>query len=131
MNWAATAPGLRGTWHNPFAFLNQSYRSPTSNLVGNGAVSYTILPGLDLKVTLGYTTTETNEVMTIPSTNYDPAISSIIRQNAATSVFNTSNAHTWIVEPQVNYHVNVGRQGILSALVGTTFQENYSGFRDC
>ncbi len=119
LNWAPTALGLQGTWSNPVALLYQKYKGNTSNLVGNALISYALLPGLQLKTSLGYTITQTDEIVTYPTTINDPALNVM----SGSSNFNITNTHSWIVEPQADYRLNIGN-GIFSALVGSTFHEN-------
>jgi len=119
LNWEPVAPGQFGTWTNPYATLYDTYKGVTSNLVSSGFISYALLPGLEIKTTFGYTNTQTNEVETFPTTSYDPAYD----LTSGSSTFNAANTHTWQLEPQVNYRVQIGK-GTLSALTGMTFQEN-------
>jgi TonB-dependent starch-binding outer membrane protein SusC len=119
LNWAPKAPGQRGTWANPYAGLNDIYVSNTSNLVGNAILSYTLLKGLELKASFGYTNTQTDEVQATPTTAFDPA-----RKIASGhSNFSTVNSHSWIAEPQAEYRLQAGR-GVFTALAGATFLEN-------
>lgn len=122
LNWAPTTPGGRGTWSNPFAILRQKYKGRTSNLVSNALISYNLLPGLEVKTSLGYTNTQTDEVWTAPTTSLDPALPNLSTRSF--SQFNITNTHSWIVEPQADYRVNLGKGGILSALAGMTFHVN-------
>jgi len=119
LNWAPVQAGQRGTWGNPFARLFQTYKGTSSNIVANSVISYSLFRGLDIKTSLGYTNTQTNEVFTSPTTVSDPAN----HVASGTSSFNATNVHSWIVEPQADYRLNLGR-GTLSTLVGLTFQQN-------
>jgi TonB-linked SusC/RagA family outer membrane protein len=119
LNWAPKMPGQVGTYSNPYANLLVKYKGTTSNLVGNASLGYALLPGLEIKIDLGYTNTQTNELQTIPTTSYDPGLNITSGQ----ANYNTLNSHSWIVEPQLNYKFLLGR-GILTALGGATFHEN-------
>ncbi len=119
LNWAPMSPGLFGTWTNPYAILNVGSKELTSNLVGNTILSYELFRGLELKTSLGYTNTQTDDIVTDPSTVYDPA--QLVA--AGYSSFHTMNSHSWIVEPQINYRVSWGK-GIFSALIGGSLHEN-------
>lgn len=121
LNWDPMAPGQTGTWRNPYAYLYQGYKGLSSNLVGNVALSYTLLPGLEFKTSMGYTSTEVNEVRTVPTTAFDPGY----HLASGNSHFQTTNGHSWIIEPDVNYSLHIG-QGILNALLGATFDESIS-----
>jgi TonB-linked SusC/RagA family outer membrane protein len=62
---------------------------------------------------------QTDGLQTFPTTDKDPG-----RQVASgQSFFQTANAHSWIIEPQVNYNLQLGKS-TFSALVGGTFQQN-------
>jgi len=116
LNWAPLQPGDVGTFSNPYAYLYIKYRAVSSNLVGNGSLSYSVLPGLEIRANVGYTNTQIDQVQTYPTTIYDPGY----HMTSGNSNFETSNTHGWIAEPQVNYEVHLGR-GVLSALAGGTF----------
>ncbi len=119
LNWAPVTPGQAGTWTNPYASLYQQYKGQTSNLISNFLLSYSILSNLEFKTSLGYTNTQTNEVVTYPTTSVDPGYNLA----SGLSQFNATNTHSWIFEPQINYHTNLSK-GLFSALAGLTFQEN-------
>jgi len=126
LNWAPISPGQLGTWTNPYSYLINKYKSQTSNLLSNAFISYSPVSGLEIKVSAGYTTTQTNEVATFPAAAYDPGygIGYAIPVSAITaSTFNSTNTRSWIVEPQAEYRINLGK-GLFSALVGMTFHEN-------
>ena len=116
LNWAPLQPGQVGTFSNPYSNLYVKYKGLTSNLVANSVVSYIMLPGLELKANVGYTNTQIDQVQVFPTTIYDPGY----HIPSGNSNFETSNTHGWLVEPQINYVLHLGR-GIISALVGGTF----------
>jgi len=117
LNWAPITQGQSGTWINPFSLLMTKYNANTSNLVGHSVLSYNILPGLDFSTSLGYTVLQTAETVTTPLTSIDPGYN----RTSGSSSFNNSNISTWIIEPKLSYKHVIGR-GVLSALIGTTFQ---------
>ncbi len=119
LNWDPLVPGQRGTWNNPVASLLQGYIGRTNNLVSNALISYTLLPGLNLSTNLGYTHTQTTEIITYPTTIYDPGF----QITSGNSSFNTTNTGSWIIEPQATYSLGLGK-GVFKALIGTTFHEN-------
>jgi TonB-linked SusC/RagA family outer membrane protein len=119
LNWDPMVSGQVGTWNNPYSNLLFTYKGITSNLVGGATVSYSLLPGLELKTDLGYTITQTNEVETIPTTVYDPGYAI----TSGSSEFSSFNSHSWIIEPQANYKLRLGK-GVLTVLGGGTFHEN-------
>jgi len=119
LNWDPATSGQLGTWTNPLSYLAYSYKGRTNNLLSNALVSYSVLPGLNISTSLGYTRTETSEIISNPTTSYDPGN----HITSGTSKFNSTNAGSWIIEPQVNYSLELGK-GVFKALIGTTFEEN-------
>jgi TonB-linked SusC/RagA family outer membrane protein len=123
LNWAPLSPGARGTWTNPYAELNDKYVSNTSNLVSNAIVSYAVLKGLEVKVSMGYTNTQTGDIPAVPTTAYDPARD----VTSGHSYLSTVNTHSWIIEPQADYKLQLGR-GVFTVLTGASFLENNSSY---
>ena len=127
LNWE------NGTFDNPLSFLEGSYLSNTQNLIANTLLSYRIVSDLELKTSLGYTTTQISEIRTYPSTIYNPFDN--IGTEAASLYLNNGTRWSWIVEPQLNWKKNWGTLKF-DVLVGTTFQhqrteqlvQNGSGF---
>lgn len=119
LNWQPLSPGQPGTWANPLAPLYSRYKGVTSNLVGNTILGYKILSNLEFKVSLGYTNTQTDETATQPTTIYDPGY----LVTSGSSSFNEMNSHSYIVEPNFNYKLNLGK-GVLNVLLGSSFHEN-------
>ncbi|MGS2763804.1 TonB-dependent receptor [Sinomicrobium sp. M5D2P9] len=116
INWADGTWGFAGS---PFLELKTPYDNNTENLITNGLFNYTLLPGLNLKTSVGYTTTRYKESVLTPISTRNPT-GSITTGEAR---FADSNSRTWIAEPQIDFHREIGK-GQLSILVGTTFQEN-------
>ncbi|HLY69186.1 MAG TPA: hypothetical protein VKR53_05625, partial [Puia sp.] len=75
------------------------------------------LKELDLKVDLGYNTTNTYEIATHPSTSIDPAFGIL----TGSSSFSSTTVKAWNVEPQIQWNKNI-LAGKLSILGGATFQ---------
>ncbi|HET6253306.1 MAG TPA: SusC/RagA family TonB-linked outer membrane protein [Puia sp.] len=119
LNWDPMAPGQAGTWGNPLSNLLTSYKGITSNVVGSATLSYMAVRGLEIKANLGYTNTQTNEVMTSPVSASDPGL----HITSGSSIFSAFNTHSWIIEPQAEYKVRLGR-GVLGTLLGGSFHEN-------
>jgi len=113
LNWA------NASWSNPYAILQQKFKASTDNLFSNISLSYTILPGLDLKFTGGYNQTNYAELNTTPSTSINPAYSSFLLPN---SIRGTTAIKTWIAEPQAVYSRKLG-EGTINILAGGTFQQ--------
>ena len=119
LNWQPLVAGQAGTWTNPLSQFGITYNGLTSNLIANSIISYSIFPALQVKASLGYNDLQTNEYYLIPTTEYDPGYNI----TSGSSEFNTTDIKSWIVEPQANYKLTLGK-GILTALAGGTFQQN-------
>ncbi len=114
LNWESS------TWVNPLASMGGKYRSDSYDLVSNLQLSYELLKGLNLKSSMGYTSTKFMDLQTRPSTIHDPVwnytskVSSIYKNN----VYRES----WIAEPQLAYSVGPGNVKV-KILAGSTFQK--------
>lgn len=113
LNWQG------GTWNNPMASIVQKYGAVTNNLIANVNLAYTLLPGLQLKSTTGYTRMQMDQSQLTPATAYFGPPDPYYRSNQ----FATSTIYTWVLEPQIEYARKFG-QGKLDILTGATFQEN-------
>lgn len=128
LNWAYNAAGTK-TWTNPIASTLATYQNKTTNLLGNILLSYTILPGLDVKSTFGYNDLETNEFYATPLNVTDPVSQTV---GSRQSRFSNNDVNTWQIEPQINFKHTLWK-GNIDALLGSTFLEtkgngtNYSG----
>ncbi|TCR11929.1 TonB-linked SusC/RagA family outer membrane protein [Sphingobacterium sp. JUb78] len=115
--WLPSSAGI----NNPIAILERKYIGNTNNLISNANLSYKIIPGLTAKANFGYTITQLNQ-------NNQTPISSLnnTQQNPlGTSSFANTKAENWIIEPTLDYVKTIG-EGKLTALVGTSFQQNSS-----
>jgi TonB-linked SusC/RagA family outer membrane protein len=124
VNWAPNTQGV-STWPNgvnPIATSLSKTNINTNNLVANGGLSYQILPGLDLKTTMGYTNMQNNTFSEVPFASLDP---SIWAYSTRRSTFGNNKIATWIVEPHSTY-VKTILHGTLAALLGATIEENNS-----
>ncbi|SFE44983.1 TonB-linked outer membrane protein, SusC/RagA family [Chitinophaga sp. CF118] len=126
LNWARISSGTDSisTWLdvNPLAYLSSKYQIRTDNLLGNALLSYSILPGLDIKTSLGYTNIVTSEISTFPLTLFSPENR---QYNSRSASYGDGKSRSWIVEPQITYNFKLGN-GSFNILLGTTFQENKS-----
>jgi TonB-linked SusC/RagA family outer membrane protein len=110
-------------WFNPAMLLERLYKSTTDNLMASGFMSYSILPGLTLKNTFGYTKLATSEVNTTPISSQQ-APSGVAPSTLKGSSGHADNSiHTWISEPQIEFEHMIGL-GKLSVLAGATYQES-------
>lgn len=120
LNWAPTPAGS-STWNNPVA--NSAYRSyehTTKILTSNAQISYTLLPGLIIRNSLGYNNIEM-------ASFYAAALEAIRPENKNTtpriSRFTNTSITSWIMEPQLTFNRPIGK-GILDVLTGFTIQKN-------
>ncbi|MBT1704455.1 SusC/RagA family TonB-linked outer membrane protein [Chryseosolibacter indicus] len=113
LNWEES------TWSNPIALLRRKYSSSIENFVSNASLSYEVIEHLNLKSTMGFTSMTVDEISTNPLSAYDP---NDLKGRTGSSSFGDSNLQTWIAEPQIDYFRTIAN-GVLTALVGTTFQQ--------
>ncbi len=118
LNWEPDANGSP-SWSDPLASFNPAYTIHTNNLISNAVLDYKILPGLDLKASLGYTNMQVDELLTLPLSYYPPAFWSLVSRKAT---YTNSNSTSWIVEPQINYKKAIG-DGKFDLLIGTTVND--------
>ncbi len=115
LNWGPVG----GSFNNPFGALEKDYTVKINNLVSNAYFTYELIQGLTARLGMGYTTTLKEETQTTPTSAINPASLSYLKPEA---YFNHSNIHSWLVEPQVDYQLDMGKSS-LNILIGSTFQE--------
>lgn len=120
LNWGPDAWNM--SFPNPLAYRETNYESNTDNLLANVLINYSILPNLNLKVSLGYTDIRMKAVTTTPVSFYFPPIQS---QRTNNSAFANNSFKNWIIEPQVNWNIKLWK-GELDVLVGTSFLNQQS-----
>jgi len=103
---------------NPLAYLNQTNDNRTSNLLSSLGLKYTILKGLDIKSTFGYSKTDMNQVTIRPLSSLSTAYT-VPTSGTASYTYNYTN--NYIVEPQITYTSKIWK-GTLNALAGGTYQ---------
>ncbi|GGK18963.1 SusC/RagA family TonB-linked outer membrane protein [Yeosuana aromativorans] len=116
LNWGPEG----GTFENPYAYLLTNYVAKTKTFISNMLLSYVLLKGLEIKVGTGYTTADAQEVRTTPSDAINPAYLTFLKPE---SNFYDNHTKSWILEPQIDYKLNVGKH-VFNALIGATFQQN-------
>jgi TonB-linked SusC/RagA family outer membrane protein len=102
---------------NPMAYQINQNDNRTSNLLSNLALKYTILKGLDIKTSLGYSKTDMTQIAIRPLIAENPIFAS--SSGSASYVYNFTN--NYIVEPQLSYSAKVWK-GTLNALMGGSYQ---------
>ncbi|WP_346317654.1 TonB-dependent receptor [Chitinophaga sp. YIM B06452] len=107
-----------GNLQNPFSYLKRKSTTRTNNLIANSVIRYTVLPGLNAKVNLGYTTTNMDQVQVYPNVVFNP-----LNTTGSKTYFGNADANSYLVEPQLEYNRKVAK-GDLQVLAGTTWQQN-------
>ncbi|GGC33318.1 SusC/RagA family TonB-linked outer membrane protein [Parapedobacter defluvii] len=121
LNWEPNAAGS-STWENPVSYLYRRFNNKTTNLIGNTVLSYEIIPGLNIKSSLGYTNLHSDQIRLSPLTALRPEDRPNGGRNAG---YGNSNIRSWIAEPQITYKRTVWK-GRLDVLIGSTFQQQNS-----
>ncbi|WP_162915422.1 TonB-dependent receptor [Paraflavitalea soli] len=106
------------TEQNPAAYLLRRSNNRTNNLVANSIIRYTILPGLDAKVNLGYTRTTMDQTQVYPNLSLNPTAAT-----GSFTYFGNASASSYVIEPQVDYKRTIA-DGTLSVMAGATWQES-------
>lgn len=104
---------------NPESYLLVKYLGKTNNLMANTVLRYTILPGLDLKTSIGFNRVQLEQATQNPALSKNPL--SGTPTNSAS--FANLDQKSYIIEPQATYTRNI-LKGRLSALLGSTFQNS-------
>jgi TonB-linked SusC/RagA family outer membrane protein len=101
---------------NPEAYLRQQSNSKTNNLLSNLVLRYQLLPGLNLKTSMGFADIVMQQVLTFPQSTQHPL-------NAPIGVVRMAENErkSYIIEPQVDYTI-----GGLHILAGGTWQQRNS-----
>ncbi|MCG8321630.1 MAG: SusC/RagA family TonB-linked outer membrane protein [Cytophagales bacterium] len=114
LNWE------NSTWTNPLAALERTFEGRTYTLTSNSIIGYEIIPGLKIRTSMGLVTMQSEEILKMPSSAFDPARG---RTSAnATAIIADGNLRSWIIEPQINWKKGIGL-GELDVVIGTTFQD--------
>lgn len=115
LNWSY---GGYNMLDNPMAYLKQTYKATSYNLISHFQVGYSIAPWLMLKTSLGYNDLTGKENAQKPKSTQPPSNNPISYSN-----FGANNFRTWIIEPQVDFSHNIGK-GRMIFTTGGTIQKN-------
>jgi TonB-linked SusC/RagA family outer membrane protein len=107
---------------NPYSYLLKVGKTNTDNFIANTSLKYTVLPGLNAKVNVGYTKMSMAQQSTAPTTSFNPTSTSSTKNSAT---FGNSSTQSYIIEPQLDY-VNKISKGVLTVLAGGTMQSSAS-----
>lgn len=105
------------SFDNPVAYFRRQSNSNTTNLLSNVVLKYRLLPGLQLKTSLGLADIRMKQFFSFPQSSQHP-------NNAPTSFIRTAEnkRQSFIVEPQADYKLRIAN-GSLHALIGGTWQQ--------
>jgi TonB-linked SusC/RagA family outer membrane protein len=105
------------SFDNPVAYFRRQSNSNTTNLLSNVVLRYRLLPGLQLKTSLGLADIRMQQFFSFPQSSQHP-------NNAPTSFIRTAEnkRQSFIVEPQADYQLRIAK-GSLHALIGGTWQQ--------
>ncbi|HEY6902468.1 MAG TPA: SusC/RagA family TonB-linked outer membrane protein, partial [Puia sp.] len=101
---------------NPESYFYTKYIGKTNNLLANSQLRYSILPGLDLKASVGFTRISVNQNTQTPIAGQSPLSAPVNKAQ-----FGTVDQQSYILEPQVVYNRSISK-GHLTVLGGTTLQ---------
>jgi TonB-linked SusC/RagA family outer membrane protein len=118
LNWELLASGLN-SFTNPLTYLTTHYFNKTTNLIANATLGYQLIPGLELKSSLGYNKLLSDEVFGNGINQLPPFRKTFTPRRTE---FNTASISSWIIEPQLTYNRKIGA-GKFDALLGTTIQQ--------
>ncbi|MDR2282891.1 MAG: SusC/RagA family TonB-linked outer membrane protein [Sphingobacterium sp.] len=105
---------------NPMSNLLKTYDSSMANFIATGDLKYRIITGLNLKLNVGYTRNNLEQVTKNPLPSQNP-----FNKTSHSASFANIKATNYIAEPQLEYTFKKGK-GAFLALVGGTFQQNIS-----
>lgn len=107
-----------GNEQNPMAYFERTNVTNTNNIFANTTVSYQILKGLNAKVSAGFNRMDMKQVQTFPKLGFNPTTYS-----GSSANYGDGSLNSYIVEPQLNYDLKLGK-GTLSTLLGGTWQHS-------
>lgn len=121
LNWAQNS-----VYQNPMAYLLQTNKSGSDNLIGNLVLNYKIRKNLILKGSVGYNLIKRDELFISPLASFSPALN--LSSNERVSYFSDNYNKNWIAEPQITYNFKLG-PGIFDSLFGLSFQQSSYQYR--
>ncbi|MCR8556933.1 SusC/RagA family TonB-linked outer membrane protein [Mucilaginibacter sp. BJC16-A38] len=123
VSWAPDANG-NSTWPNgnPSQYALGTQQTKTNNLTSSAIISYTLLPGLDIKSSFGYTYMQRDGNALFPSTSNAPSAGS---PPSTSAFYSSNNLNSWLIEPQLSYQKAIGK-GRLEAVAGSTINQQNS-----
>jgi len=119
LNWEPDKFG-NTTFFNPVGFTFDKFLTKTNNLTSNLLLSYELLPRLTLSSSFGYNNMVSNSVNKFLQQSTAPEFRQYVPRS---TIFVDNNINSFSIEPQLNYHMTIGK-GILEALLGATLLQN-------
>jgi TonB-linked SusC/RagA family outer membrane protein len=114
LNWE------NSTWQNPLSELEKKYKAKINNLIANANLSYQLIKGVEVGLSLGFNDIRMTDKNMTPSKYYDPVYA--VTPQSDELYLNNSSSQSWIIEPKISWEKKIGK-GKLSSLIGSTFQE--------
>ncbi|RPE13165.1 SusC/RagA family TonB-linked outer membrane protein [Chitinophaga lutea] len=105
---------ISGTF--PFESLLQPYVSKTQFLNNRLGIAYEIIPGLNINIDGGLSTTRNTQKRIAPIISKDP-----LYNPTGTAVFGSNDGKNWIIEPKVDFKKIIGK-GHLDIILGSSLQ---------
>lgn len=118
LNWGYLPNGVTASFANPLTITIQRFTGRTSNMIADNVIGYEIIPGLELKASIGYNKLEGSENNLRPLAFFRPTATTRVR----TASYLEKSITTWIVEPQMTYNKTTSF-GTFDILIGSTFQQ--------
>lgn len=119
LNWAPNAAG-NSTWDNPLIYTqNNDFTNVTKNLVSSALLTYAILPGLEVRSSLGYTNTQSDLLTATRLEFFRPERRPTSQREAR---YSNRNLSSWIIEPQLQYTGHIAKLQI-DGLIGATVHQ--------
>ncbi len=108
---------------NPLIFLESQYNAKNRSIIANTLLSYNLTKALELKTSFGYTDYRLDSYLAQPHTRFSPNIIQGQSSKYSRIKKNIGARKSWIIEPQVNWHHNLGSFK-LKLLFGASFQKD-------
>lgn len=113
--WGGANSSARSAF--PFSNLLNPYNAKTNFLNSGLSMGYQPLKGLKAEISLGYNNAQAIQQMFTTIASQDP-----LSNPTGTAQFGNNRNTNWIIEPQINYDVNIG-SGKLSFMAGGSIQK--------
>lgn len=106
---------------NPFAVLLKEYNNKSMWIKNDMTLNYLVSKALSIKLNAGFNNQQLEETSINPIAAQDPATNP-----KGSAFFGIGSNINWILEPQAEYRMSLTKKMSMSALVGSSFQENRS-----